>query len=477
VTAGRLWAYLAIALPVLATLISSLSTVDLAYHLRAGAMTLDTGMIPTSDSFTFTAPGAAWLNQQWLSQVVLAAVYRVGGWTGLVVLRAALVIVLTACLFLACRRQGVNLRVAAWLTLGAFIVASVAFTLRPQLFGMALFAATLLIVVARRSHPRLLWLVPPLVVLWANLHGSFVLAPLVLGLAWLEDLHDRSPVAWQTLLVGLISLPAALVNPFGLGIWSYAAGLSTNSFITRQIVEWQPTTLRTAPGLVFFGSVLAVMAILLRRPRRVSWPVLAWLAAFLLIGAYAIRGVAWWPIAAVIALAGLLGDEPNAAEEPNTGSPRRANVIVAAGIALAGIALLPLWRPLDAGTGAPSAVLAHAPSGVTAQLRSIVRPGDRIFQPQPWGSWFEFAFPEASVAVDSRIEMFPPMVWDEYDEVINGGSRANELLDSWQVTIATARPDGDGGLIGVLDANRAWVKVFGDQEGVVYVRSQRASSG
>ena len=471
-TIGRLWAYLAIALPILAALISSLSTVDLAYHLRAGGMTLDSGAIPTTDSFTFTAPGVPWVNQQWGAQVVLAGFYRLGGWTGLVVLRAVLVGLLTGCLFVACRRQGVSVRTAAWLTLGAFLVASVAFTLRPQLLGMVLFALTLLVVVSRRSSPSLLWVIPPLVVIWANVHGSFVLAPLLLGLAWLQDIHDRAPVAGRTLVVAVVSLLATLVNPFGFGVWPYAAGLSMNSFITSQIVEWQPTTLRTPPGIVFFGSVLVVLALILRRGWAVNWPTLAWLAVFFLIGAYAIRGVARWPLAAVVASAGLLRDEPRAVVEAG-GVPRRANALVAATIALAGIALLPLWRPIDAGTGAPAAVLTYAPSGLTGQLRGLVQPGDRIFNPQPWGSWLEFEFPDAQVAVDSRIEMFPPTVWDDYDEVVNGGPRWRQLLDGWGVTIVALRPDSDGGLIVPLEADAAWSRAYSDRESIVFVRRAR----
>ena len=89
-TLGRLWAFLAVGLPVLAALIANLSAVDLAYHLRAGEMFLDTGRIPTTDTFTFTASGATWLNQQWGAQAILAVVYRLFGWTGLTLLRAAL---------------------------------------------------------------------------------------------------------------------------------------------------------------------------------------------------------------------------------------------------------------------------------------------------------------------------------------------------------------------------------------------------
>ena len=155
---------------------------------------------------------------------------------------------------------------------------------------MVLLAATLVLVAGRHRWPRLLWLVPLIVAAWANVHGSFFLGPVVVGLAWLEDLHDRVPGSLRTLAVALVAAVAALINPFGLEVWSYAAGLSTNPEVTARITEWQPTSLRIVPGMLFFGSALAVAALLARRPAAATWPTLAWLAVFFVIGAYAIRG-------------------------------------------------------------------------------------------------------------------------------------------------------------------------------------------
>ena len=64
------------------------------------------------------------------------------------------------------------------------------------------------------------------------------------------------------------------------------------------------------PGILFFGSALAVVALIARRGRTTPWPTLAWLAVFFLIGAYALRGVAWWPLGAVAAIAGVLVTGP-----------------------------------------------------------------------------------------------------------------------------------------------------------------------
>ena len=443
-TLGRLWAFLAVGLPVLAALIANLSAVDLAYHLRAGGMLLDTGQIPTTDTWTFTAPGASWLNQQWGAQAIFAVVYRLAGWTGLTLLRAALIGVTFGCLFVACRRRGLDVRRAAWLTLAAFIVAAVALALRPQLLGMALLAVTLLLVVERRAHPRAVWLVPVIVVIWANVHGSFFLGPVVLGLAWLEDVHDRVPGRHRLLGVAVAAAVAALVNPFGPGVWAYAAGLSTNSFVTSRITEWQPTTLRTIPGMLFFGSAALVAVLLARRGRATSWPTLAWLAVFAAIGTYAIRGVAWWPLGAAVAVAGLLAASPTAAPA-RTRLERSSpiNLVLVGLIALVCVVLVPIWRPTDNRLGAPAGVVGDAPGGITEALRKAVRPGDRILNPQPWGSWFEFALPQATVALDSRIEVFPAGVWDDYDTVQRGIDGWQDVLARWSPTFIVATDDDD----------------------------------
>lgn len=471
----RLWAFLALALPTLGALVASLQSVDLTYHLRAGAEILDTRAIPSVDSWTFTAAGLPWTDQQWGAQVILAGVYRVGGWTGLVLLRAGLVAATFGCVFEIGRRRGLGLRRAAWLTLAAFVVALAALALRPQLLGMALFAVTLLLVADRRRHPERLWLVPAIVLVWANIHGSFFLGPLVLGLAWLEDLHDRVDRSYRTLAVGVVAALAACATPFGPAVWAYAVGLSTNSQVSRLISEWQPTSLADVPGVLFFSSALGVAVLVARRRRRVPWPTLVWLGIFFAIGVYAARGVAWWSLAGTVATAGLLAPAPD--DDVRRPEPRgtpvmaRLNLGVAALLVVASVATLPIWRSADPATGVPKGVVATAPSGITAALRGMARPGDRLYNPQPWGSWFEFALPELPVAIDSRIEFFPAAVWDAYDQVATGAAGWPAQLARWGVTMAVVRT-GDDDLTGRL-ATAGWQRAYSDPDGAILLAPGR----
>jgi hypothetical protein len=466
VTRSRLWVALAVLLPVLASLIARLSSVDLAYHLRAGAEILATGMIPSADTWTFTVDGGRWVDQQWAAQVVLRLVEAAGGWVGLAAFRAVLVGVIFGALALIGVRRGLDTRTAAVLSLVAFAVAAPALALRPQLLGMVCFVAVLLLVVDRRGHPRRLWLAPIIVAIWANLHGSFFLGPLVVGLAGLEDVHDRSSGARATLLVALACVVAACLTPFGPLVWVYAAGLSTNPSVTAQITEWQPTSLRDVPGMLFFASVLAVIVLIARSGRRLSWPTLAWLGAFFVVGAYAQRGVAWWPLAAVTAIAGTLVPPFPGSPRAETPTMRRVNAVLVGVLLLACVVALPIFRPTVAGSGVPADLVAPAPAGITASLRELARPGDHIFNPQSWGSWLEYALPEQLVAVDSRIEIFPADVWARYEAVADGVGDWKAQLAQWRVDVVVTMA-ADTALADRLRA-AGWQEVYRDADGAVF---------
>lgn len=461
-----LWWFLAIALPVLASLIAKLSTVDLAYQLRAGAEILASGRVPIVDTWTFTMAGQPWFDQQWGAQILLRLVETVGGWIGLAVVRALVVGVVFGGTTLIAVRRGLDARTAAILSLLAFVVTAPALALRPQLFGMLCFVGVLLLVVDRQEHPRRLWLAPVIVAVWANLHGSFFLGPLVLGLAWLEDLHDRRSEAWQTLAVAAVSAVAACLTPFGPLVWIYATGLSTNAGVTARVTEWQPTSIRDVPGLLFFGSALAVVALMARWERRVPWPTLAWLGVFFLIGVYAQRGIAWWPIAAVTAIAGTLVQPIPITSRPETVSMRRLNALVAAVVVLACLVALPSGRQPFPGAAVSQDLAAPAPPGVTSTLRDLAAPDDRVFNPQTWGSWIEYAVPKTLVAVDSRTELFTADVWERYQLVAAGVDGWEEQLTAWDVRfVVTLARDAAFAerLVGA-----GWQEVYRDADGAVY---------
>jgi hypothetical protein len=472
----RLWTVLAVALPILAALAADLPSVDLAYHLRVGEGILASGSIPRADTLTFTMDGQPWLDQNWGGQVFFALVFRLGGWTGLAILRAALVGLTFACVYGACRRMGTSERSAALLTIAAFGIGSFALALRPQLVGIAIFAALLVLLAERPRRPWMLWLAVPLVVVWANVHGSFVLGLGLLGLTWLSDVLARASRPHLVLAVTAVAAVGVALNPFGFEIWRYATSILSSPTITTRISEWQRPGLDTAEGMAFYGSGMAFVAAaaLAWRRGRVAWPQLLVPAAFFGLGLLAVRGLAWWPLVAATTVAGWVGKSSAIGAEPSP-SPepvlfRRLNAALVAILVIAAVVLLPGWRPIDPGLGAPTRLVGQAPSGITAALRGLVGPGARLWAPQPWSSWFEYAVPDAKLFVDSRIELYPSTVWDEYDAVIEGDEGWQSVLGRRGLTIVVT--DAGGGrrpLADRLRADPAWREAYADADGAVFV--------
>jgi hypothetical protein len=471
-TFGALWAYLAVALPVLGAVIAPMSTVDLAYNVRAGQLILETRRFLETDPFTFSAAGQSWIDQQWGAQVLLALGFGALSWAGLAVIRALLVGLVFWLVYRSCRSAGTDQRTAAWLTLVAFGVSLVALGLRPQLVGMVLFAAVGLLVVERARMPRRLWLVPLLVAVWANVHGSFIFGPALVGVAFLQDAVDRRPEARRTGIVLGASMISSCLTPLGPGVWAYVASLSTNPAVRELITEWQPTSPLTVPGAVFCLSAIAVAAGILFLRRRMldaslggSLIALAWLAILFVLAAYTQRAVAWWALGAPVVMAGLLGPFAERRREARSA----ANGAIAVTLAILVAVLLPIWRPTDPLTG-PAGLLTDAPAGITRTLVATVGPDTRVFNPQRWGSWLEFAVPRAKVFVDSRVEALSSAIWADEGAVSRGDPSWPAILDRWGVTVVVASNREQAALLPRIRSDDRWREAYRDNDGAIFIR-------
>jgi hypothetical protein len=460
-TIDRVWASLPFFIPAIVCLASGLVAIDLAYQVRAGDVMLRTHALLDVDTFTFTVPGTSWLNQQWGAQVLLALLHR-GGWGLVAVGRAVLVAGTFGLVYLSCRERGAGPRTGSLLAIAGFVVALPALAMRPQTFCLPMFALTLWVVVRRREHPQGLWVVPALMIPWANIHGSFVLPLLVLGLAWLEDVRSDRPTAKRLIVVGLIGVACTLVNPFGVNVWRYVWDISSNPIIRNTVTEWAPMDVTSFAGVLFFASVLGVVVILARRPAPTRWIDLLWLGVFFLLTLPAQRGVVWWSLAAPVVVAGLIPARAASSSRPEIPS---LNKIVVGALAALVVILLPWWR----GTS-PDQLLLEAPVGLADAARAQLPPGTRIAVTEPWASWFEYADPDLPVMVDPRIELYPRWVWEDYGQLRGPGSDWRAVLDRWgiQAVVADKR---DWRLIPLLGSDPDWRVGYEDEDGVLFVRA------
>ena len=251
---------LALAALLFAGLARTIADADLWGHVLFGRDILELGHLPSRDQYSFTSD-IPWVNHEWVAEILAYSSYRFGGSAGLVALKSLLVAGMLLWVLLALRPvagdpvlHDLLVFLAAAGTYGRTI------TFRPQVFSLFLFPALLwLLLTAERGRSRALIGVPLVFLLWVNLHGGWIVGLAAFGLwsAWaLVRPYERLDRVW-VLSVGLMTVLATLLNPYGPGLWKFVA--ATVGF-SRDIVDWQPLWRLPVPLLTPWITLTALAA-------------------------------------------------------------------------------------------------------------------------------------------------------------------------------------------------------------------------
>jgi hypothetical protein len=458
------WTAIAWLLPTALVLLAPLPTGDLAYQVRAGRLMISAHQFLRQDVFTYTFAGRPWIDQQWGAQLVFGALFPILGWRGFVVIRALLVGSVVGATFERTRSAGADAMVAGALSVGAFAVALLvpgSTVLRPQLLALPLFVFAAWILQRRRARPRWLTLLPFIGVVWANVHGSFVLLPLLLLTAAIDDVVQRDPIRPATVGLTLVCAITPLINPWGPSIYSYVVRLSTMHTIRSAVEEWQPLSVRWQTGVVFASATAVMLFLVARRRSRMPTPgeIAGW-AAFSILAVVSGRNVIWWALYVPPVVGGVLSGWHPGSDRVDA---RTGTVLATIFVVIAAIGAIRIFTIQPA-----TSLLGDAPAGVTAAVATGTAGGARLFDGS-WGSWFEYALPNVPVFLDARGEMTPDDVYRDYSLVMSAQPGWNDVLDRWRVGVV-AVPADDARLISMLNADPTWTRTYQDGDGSVYVR-------
>jgi hypothetical protein len=218
----------------------------------------------------------------------------------------------------------------------------------------------------------------------------------------------------------------------------------------------------------FLVSVVLATFLVVRRRSAIIWPRLFGLAAFLLLGMQAVRGVLWWGLAAPVLISHLQPERT-----PRRDTATFLNALTASALVLT-VVVFPLLRPSHGSASSSAALdgrLLHAPERFTAAVASVAIPGSRVFVAQIWASWFELELPNHPIFIDSRIELFPAEVWGDYDVVSEAGDGWEAILDRWDVAVLVLSHEQQAALIEEIARDPSWRLVYRNPDGVTLVRA------
>jgi hypothetical protein len=449
---------------------------DTWWHIKYGESIFNTGHWPTVDTWSFTAHGMPSIPYEWGGEVLTALAYRLGGLQGLDILLIALTSMIVLLIYYFAWLRCHNPEAAFTGTILLLPVAAMSFTLRPQLLGYCFLLITLICLEQFRQGQRnALWVLPPVFLLWVNIHGSFVLGFMVMGLYWVTglaeyswgDLHTHRWTRGERIRLELAALICALtlpITPYGTRLamvpLTYAFSLPGNM---AHIQEWQPLNIVLWEAkvllILFLAFIVAQIAFRLHHRLEV-------LALFLLVTYLAfvhsrfaiIYAIIFAPMAAVIL-----------ARWMRAYNPKIDKYAINAVLILGALGAFAWYMPSQAAL--QEHIASEYPVRAVRYLRNHTLPG-RMFNEYAFGGYLVWTrAPGHKVFIDGRGDVYERAgVFSDYIDVINVKPDALALLHSYQINSCLIYQNSP--IATLLAASPKWKRVYKDELAAIFVREQ-----
>lgn len=453
------------------TLAPTVADPDLWGHVKFGGDTWRAGGVVTVDPYSYLTEGQAWINHEWLSEVIFWLAFSFAGASGLVVLKLCLALASAGIVYFWLLGRGLEAtRAGILLALAVPPMAMALGTVRPHVFTVLFFAITIWAIrAAERGEHRSLWWLVPLFAAWVNLHGGF-LAGLGILTLWLGVRSLGALLGRQSLTALLpIAVPVAasflatLLNPYGPDLWTFL--LRTATVPRPEITEWQGVRMMSLGGAIYV--VLAAACLLglslSRRPRAAS--LVAVCACASLLPLIAVRHLPLFAVATLMISAEHMWDAWEWRTGPHSTAPSRLVVGVSAVAALALVALsYSRASCIEIREGTPS-----LPVQAVALIQSAALGPANLAVDFNWGEYAIWHLgPAVKVSVDGRREtVYSDEIYRQNMAFMYGTGKWDELIDGHPtdlVLVSKKRPAHN-----LMLLKPGWVTVYEDSLSALFV--------
>jgi len=455
---------------------------DMWWHLSAGKAMIEQGHILTTDTFSYTKHGEPWTNAFWLSDIVLYVSYKFGSYLGVALLASLIIVLVMALIYKQTAHTSSPLPLLIIL-LSTFAIAPI-WTPRPQIFSFLLLA--ILDFGLNRQYGFVLkrpWLLVPIFVLWANVHGGFIWGFLVIfafitgnGIDIFLKRENSLP---NKLLVQLTAWTLAsafgiALNPNGLSIWKlpfYTVGVSI-----RSITEWGSPDFHQ-PGMHPILWLMFLLIIGLGNSRNLlSWSDILKTIGFSYMAFVSQRSIGPFVIVATPIIINSLNPVWTewslllSSKIGKISGPERKKYLPAFFATTLNILLLAIFafvtclRAFSVST--PQEVHKGLPHKAVEWLREN-KPEGQMFNAYNWGGYLQWELPEYPVFIDGRADLYGEVIINDWWKVVNATDDALTILDTWHVNFVLLEPGWP--ILEILSEN-GWDILYKDDTAVIMQR-------
>jgi len=460
------------------------------WHLASGRYIVERGSIPRADPFSHTRAGAPWVDNGWLAQAGFYLFYRWLGYAGLGLLVATAA---TAALALVWPQMAGGPFIRAFVLVLAATVSGPVWTVRPHLATYLLTAGLAwLLCLWRRGGQRALWFIPPLFVLWVNLHAGYTLGIALLaftavgeGLDRLSDVcypRHRDARSWREIAwlagAGALALLLVPLNPYGFEMWGYPFYNAGQQVARQYIAEWASPNFHRLVNQPFAALLLLTLLVAGLSGRRGRWAELLPVVGFAYLTLQSQRTMGLFALIAAPVLSRYLEKSGFFRKKPGFSRKTRflgARALLNGTLALllAGAALLKagaVWR-----TPVVEAAVRQVGFPVDgADWIAEQRPPGRLYNPYQWGGYLIWQLtpgpvgPHYPVFVDGRADLYGDEFLLDYLDLAAAAPGWEASLEAWGVRTALVMPEGP--LSKAMAASPNWERTYEDEVAAIYVR-------
>jgi hypothetical protein len=448
---------------------------DTYWHLVTGNWILAERQFPRQEIFSHTAFGHPWLDVEWLGQIILALIYNVLGWHGLILL-CGLVLSLTFVLLYLLLARNLRPTIALGAATVSYIFSSSHFLARPHLLTfpiIVVWTAALARASEEKRRPTL-WLLP-LMMLWANLHGGFTIGLILAAAFGLESViaapaTKRRRVAAEWLGFSLGALLVCGITPYGYqSLVRTYLGFNLGE-VLNQIGEWRPMNAQDDYNQETI--LLCLLALALMFGAKIGFVRVLMVVGLLYLGLRHVRGTPIFALTLPLIIAHPLRQQfvflrPTADPFPlfdrKGFHPLLTTVALIATLVSTSVLgmVYVILRPTDA----PARNMTPAAALDQVTNASVEGP---VLNDFDFGGYLIFR--GIPTFIDGRTLPFGKEFALDYFKAIapDGGSKLDELADKYKVTWTLLRPYSPA--VFHFDLSPRWRRLYADDVAVVHVR-------
>jgi len=456
-----------------------ISDPDFWFHLKIGQFIVHNLQVPRVEIFSCTNLGQPYIAHGWLSGVLFYLIYSRVGQNLLIFIFALLTALAFWIIFKGSSEhiftRGMAVLLGVWTVLPNIGV-------RPRVFTLVL--ATCYFQILRRystdTYNKRLWLLVPLMVLWVNLHGAFLLGLTFIGLAiiglavdaWIGGEGVRlSWVRVRPLLIIFVACAlAALINPYGTKIYSHIFGVLSSPIYQYVGADWLSPDFHQSEQLPLIALTLITTTVLVLSPKRVKPSELLFFLATLYMTLKMQRNALIFAVVAASLLAdysGALWDSLFVKTPRNESSLNNGLRSTVLNLLLLVPLLIFVVKVRQVVYVPPTQQMAVVPINAVQYLKDNGIQGCTFTEPNIWSDYLIWATPANPVYIDGR-DVYPTQFVKEYVEVMQGQRDWRTSFDRYGVKNAILTPSSL--LAQQLRNSEEWKQIYQDEYSLVFTR-------